>query len=91
MFQFDQDTGWYTGPGVSRESPREIGVFYSPPNSTPVQPPLDLPTTEWPHWNGSQWQARLIPEDKKGVLRDLLISVKKFLLSNPLIDFVIKR
>lgn len=87
VFQYNHE-GWYVGPGISRESPREPGVFISPQNSVEVQPPTEVAPGCWPRWNGHVWlMARPEERDDK---RTVMQTIRDFLRNNPLLQYLIK-
>lgn len=86
VFQYNAE-GWYIGPGIARESPREPGTFISPPNSVDLQPPTEIDSGCWPRWNGHLWLSAR-PQNQES--RTVMQTIRDFLRNNPLLQYIIK-
>lgn len=55
FYIYDNETNEYTHSAQGQESPLEAGVFFQPPFSTSVAPPVEIPVTQKAVWNTVVW------------------------------------
>jgi len=73
--------GLFVCESIADESPLEPGIFLLPGNSTEIQPPKEWSDSQWPRFNGVDWE--IIPKPKIPESISPEQKLAEFLQSNP--------
>ena len=87
-YQFDR-AGLFVGTTEADESPLEPGVYLLPARCTFTQPPANVPSDQWPRWNGSAWQ--LVNRPQPAPQPDPVAKLRDFLTANPDVAAILKQ